>query len=82
MDFERFFNLAVNFLQAYPVLAVILVVGVVIVATAKPKDIYKFLVFAVIMGVVFYVISQLGESTSTGLNQKDEMIHQTRKKDF
>jgi hypothetical protein len=54
----------------------------IIVATAKPKDIYKFIVFAVIMGVVLYILSQLGDSTSTGLQQKDKMIYQTRKKDF
>ena len=59
-----------------------LVVGLVIVSTAKPKDIYKFIVFAVFMGVILYIISQFGETASTGLKQKDEMIHQTQKKDF
>jgi lipopolysaccharide export LptBFGC system permease protein LptF len=61
---------------------IILVVGLIIVSTVKPKDIYKFLVFAIIIGVIFYIISQLGESTSTALKTQDEMIHQTRKKDF
>ena len=82
MDFERLLNTGINFLQNHPIAVIVLVVGLVIVSTAKPKDIYKFLVFAVIMGVVFYIISQLGESTSTGLDKKDEMIQQTRKKDF
>ena len=82
MNFERLLHTGINYLQGNPIAVIILVVGFVIVLTAKPKDIYKFLVFAVIMGVVFYIISQLGESTSTGLKQKDDMIHQTRKKDF
>jgi len=72
----------IYFLKNNPIITVALVVGVVIFATAKPKDIYKFIVFAVIMGVAMYIISMLGESTSTGLDQKDDMIHQTRKKDF
>jgi hypothetical protein len=82
MDFERLLNTGISFLQNHPIAVIVLVVGLVIVSTAKPKDIYKFLVFAVMMGVVFYIISQLGESTSTGLDKKDQMIHQTRKKDF
>jgi uncharacterized phage infection (PIP) family protein YhgE len=82
MNFERFLNTGINFFQNYPIAVIILVVGLVIVSTAKPKDIYKFLVFAIIMGVIFYIISRLGESTSTGLDNKDEMIQQTRKKDF
>ena len=82
MDFERLLNSGISFLQNHPIATILLVVGLVIVSTAKPKDVYKFLVFAIIMGVVLYIISQLGESTSTGLKQKDEMIHQTRKKDF
>jgi len=32
--------------------------------------------------VIIYIISQFGGLTSTGINQKDEMIHQTIKKDF
>jgi len=82
MNFERLLNTGINFLQSHPIAVIILVVGLVIVSTAKPKDIYKFLVFAVIMGVILYIISQFGETASTGLKQKDEMIHQTQKKDF
>lgn len=82
MNFERLLNTGINFLQSHPIAVIILVVGLVIFSTAKPKDIYKFLVFAIIIGVIFYIISQLGESTSTALKTQDEMIHQTRKKDF
>ena len=82
MNFERLLNTGSNFLQNHPMEVIILVVGLVIVSTAKPKDIYKFIVFAVIMGVILYIISQFGETASTGLKQKDEMIHQTIKKDF
>ena len=82
MNFERFLNTGINFFQNYPIAVIILVVGLVIVSTAKTKDMYKFLVFAIIMGVIIYIISQFGGLTSTGLNQKDEMIHQTIKKDF
>ena len=82
MNFESFLNTGINYFQNHPIAVIILVVGLIIVSTAKPKDIYKFLVFAIIIGVIFYIISQLGESTSTALKIKDEMIHQTRKKDF
>jgi hypothetical protein len=74
--------MGINFLQSHPIAVIILVVGLVIVSTAKPKDVYKFIVFAVIMGVILYIISQFGEIASTGLKQKDEMIHQTQKKGF
>ena len=74
--------MGINFLQSHPIAVIILVVGLVIVSTAKPKDVYKFIVFAVIMGVILYIISQFGEIASSGLKQKDEMIHQTQKKDF
>ena len=82
MDFERLLNSGIYFFKSNPIVAFALVIGLIIVATAKPKDIYKFIVFAVIMGVVLYILSQLGDSTSTGLQQKDKMINQTRKKDF
>ena len=82
MNFERFLNTGINYFQNHPIAIIILVVGLIIVSIAKPKYIYKFLVFAIIIGVIFYIISQLGESTSTALKTKDEMIHQTRKKDF
>jgi hypothetical protein len=82
MNSERLVNTGLNFLQNHPIAVIILVVGLVIVSTAKAKDIYKFLVFAVIMGVILYIISQFGNSASTGLKQKDEMIHQTQKKDI
>ncbi len=82
MNFERFLNTGINYFQNHPIAIIILVVGLIIVSTAKPKDIYKFIVFAVIMGVIFYIISQFGETASTGLKQKDEMIHQTQKKGF
>jgi len=75
-------NTGINFLQNHPIEVIILVVGLVIVSTAKPKDIYNFLVFAVIMGVILYIISQLGNTASTGFKQKDKMIHQTRKQIF
>ena len=71
-----------NFLQNHPIETIIQVVGLVIVSTAKPKDMYKFLVFAVIMGVILYIISHLGDTASTGLEQKDKMIHQSKKEDF
>jgi lipopolysaccharide export LptBFGC system permease protein LptF len=82
MNFERLLNTGINFLQSHPIAVIILVVSLVIFSTAKPKDIYKFLVFAVIMGVILYIISQFGETASIGLQQKNEMIHQTQKKGF
>ena len=82
MNFERLLNTGSNFLQNHPMEVIILVVGFVIVSTAKPKDIYKFLLFAVIMGVILYIISQIGDTASTGLQQKDKMIHQSKKGDF
>jgi len=82
MTFENSLNTGLNYLQNHPVVVIILVVGLIIISTAKSKDIYKILVFAIIIGVIFYIISQLEESTSTALKIKDEMIHQTRKKDF
>ena len=63
-------------------LVIFIAIGLIIVSTAKAKGIFKFVVFAIIIGVILYIISQLGETTSTALKNKDDMIYQTRKKDF
>ena len=82
MKFEKLLNTSIIFLQNHPIVAIILVVGLIVVFIAKPKGVYKFLIFAVIMGIILYIISQFGNLASTGLKQKDQMIHQTQKKDF
>jgi hypothetical protein len=82
MNFERFFNTAINYFQNHHLVIIILIVGLFIFSTLKLKNIYKFLIFATIIGVIFYIMSQLGDSTSNALKIKDEMIYQTRKKDF
>ena len=82
MNFERFFHTAINYFQNHHLAVIILIVGLIIVSTVKLKNIYKFLIFATIIGIIFYIMSQLGDSTSNALKIKDEMIHQTRKKDF
>jgi hypothetical protein len=82
MNLERFFNTAINYFQNNHLAIIILIAGLIIVSTVKLKNIYKFLIFATIIGVIFYIMSQLGDSTSNALKIKDKMIHQTRKKDF
>ena len=82
MNFKIFFNTYINYFQNNNLSIIILIVGFIIISTVKLKNIYKFLIFAAILGIIFYIMSQLGDSTSNALKIKDEMIHQTIKKDF
>jgi lipopolysaccharide export LptBFGC system permease protein LptF len=82
MQIERWLDTGIHYLQNHPLVVLLLFVGLIIVSTVKAKGIFKFVVFAIIIGVILYIISQLGETTSTALKNKDDMIYQTRKKDF
>lgn len=80
MFIEELFDTAVNYFQhnIYVGLGILIVLSIFIIN--KTKDTIKFLVFVLALLLVIYIVSLAGRSMFTGVDKKDQMIHQTLRK--
>ncbi len=76
--FEEQLQNVLVFLQANPIIAVILGSVVVTLFYSKPKEMFKLLVFCIFIAVVFYFLTLFAGTVDTGAKQSDQMIHKTK----
>ena len=74
---EQLLN-ALTFLQTNPVIAVIIGAIVLLLFLSKPKEMFKLVAFCLFLVVVFYCITLLAGTLSTGSDQKDQMIYKSK----
>jgi len=74
---EQLLN-ALAFLQTRPIIAVIIGAIGLLLFYAKPQEMFKLLAFCLFLVVVFYCITLLAGTLSTGSEQKDQMIYKSK----
>lgn len=77
MNIETLLAAGIAFYQNYTIPAVAIFVVIAVIAFKKPKDFFKLLLVGLAIGVIFYLISFMGESMSTGIEQKDTLTHKS-----
>ena len=78
MNFDSLVILGRSFFYQHTIIAICILVGLVAFACFKPKIVMKIGVFAMIMGVLFYIISLLGGTLSTGVKHKDTLTERSQ----
>ena len=73
---EQLLN-ALAFLQTNPIIAVIIGAIVLLLFYSKPKETFKLVAFCLFLVLVFYCITLLAGTLSTGSDQKDKMIYKS-----
>jgi len=76
MDFSVILNSIVIFLQDNPLITLAMTVVLIILLYRKPKIFFTIFFITLLLGVVLYVISIV---SSTGVSQKQELIHKSIK---
>lgn len=62
-------NSWVDFVQNYPILAIIIIAAFGIWTYLKPKPVFKLLTVVLVIGALGYVVSFLVNLTSTGIDE-------------
>ena len=78
MDWENVIEKGITFFRSHTVVAAIIIVVLCVFGYLKPKEFFKLLLLAAALGVGFYIISLLADSMSSGLQQKDTMMHKSQ----
>ena len=73
MNLDYFVTIGRNFFYRHTIIAVAIIVAIAVFACFKPKVMLKMGVFVSVMGVLFYIISLLGGTLSTGVQHKDTL---------
>jgi len=77
MNFDNLANQVVNVYQQYTIVVVVLAVGLLIMIYRNPKESFKLLVFLLFLAAVIYAIGLFGETVTTGVGSKQQMIDKT-----
>lgn len=79
IDFNSFYLLVLQFISEHILLTIALGVALCYSLYKKPEGTVKFLAFCLFLVAVFYIMSLLSQSSSTGLNQEDNLIHKSER---
>jgi len=79
MNIETLLAAGTTFYQNYTIPAVAILIVIAVLAFKKPKEFFKLLLVGVAIGIIFYLISFMGDSMSTGIEQKDTLTHKSGK---
>ncbi len=74
MNPEALFNTCMGFYYAHKLITVIGIVVVAVLAYIKPKEVLKLIAIFAVAVVVIYLLSLMGDMTSTGKSQKEKMV--------
>ncbi len=77
MDIDQVMGRITGLYHSHTPVAIGVLVILLVLAVAKPKAATKLLLFALVMGVIFYMLAYLGQSMFTGVQHKDTMIHKS-----
>jgi 4-hydroxybenzoate polyprenyltransferase len=76
--FEAQLQNILAFLQTNPVIAVAIGAVVVVLFYSKTKEMCKLVGFCLFIAVVFYFLTLLAGTVSTGSKHKDQMIYKSK----
>ena len=74
MDFAELISAGINFFQTQTLIAIIIIGVLGILFYLKPKAMFKLVALTLAFVAVFYILSLMGDVTSTGISQKREMV--------
>ena len=78
MNLDYFITIGRNFFYTHTIIAVSIIVAIAIFACFKPKAMLKLGIFGLVMGVLFYIISLLGGTLSTGVKHTDTLTDRSQ----
>ena len=79
MDLGTIVQTSVHFLQTHQLLSLVGGIALLVWAVKKPMDFAKFAIFVLILAVILYFLSLIGDSTSTGMRFKNDAGKRTEK---
>ena len=79
IDFNSYYNLVLQFLSSHLLFAVALGIIILYALYKKPEGTIKFLAFCLFLVAVFYTMSLLSQSGSSGVGQQDTLIHKSER---
>lgn len=79
MSFEALYAAGEGFFQNYTIPAVVVLGVITVFALKKPKELFKLLLVGLAIGIIFYLITFMTDSMSTGIEQKDTLTHKSDK---
>lgn len=79
MEFDSLLAQVSDFFSQYPYVLAIIAVILLYLAYRKPKESFKFIIFLLFLAAVFYGLSLLHETLTTGSKGADGMVNKSRK---
>lgn len=74
MNFAELISAGINFFQTQTLIAIIIIAVLGILFYLKPKAMFKVLAIILVFVAALYMLSLMGDVTSTGISQKREMV--------
>ncbi len=74
MDFAELISAGINFFQTQTLIAIIIIAVLGILFYLKPKAMFKVVTLILVFAAAFYILSLMGDVTTTGMSQKREMV--------
>lgn len=78
MDINALLASCQLFFQNNKITVAVIIAALALFSYLKPKIFSKLLMLALLLGVVLYIVSLLGESATTGIEQKDQMMYKSK----
>lgn len=78
MDFNTLLESCQLYFQNNKWVALALIAALCVFGYLKPKQFFKLLILSLFVGAVLYIVSLLGESSTTGMEQKDQMLRKSQ----
>ncbi|MEW6521534.1 MAG: hypothetical protein AB1461_19220 [Thermodesulfobacteriota bacterium] len=78
MDINALLASCQLFFQNNKITVAVIIAALALFGYLKPKIFLKLLMLALLLGVVLYIVSLLGESATTGIEQKDQMMYKSK----
>lgn len=79
MDTKEIYDIIIAFICGHTLIVICSVAALSLFIYYKPKTMFKIMLLALGIGIVFYIISLMGESMFEGVQKKEEMGHKTKK---
>lgn len=70
MDVETTIDAVINFYHSQPVITIIIILVLIALSYFRPKPMLRLAGIALVFLAILYLLSLLGDVTSTGLSQK------------
>ncbi|MCX5869633.1 MAG: hypothetical protein NTY00_03145 [Deltaproteobacteria bacterium] len=79
IDFNSFYALVLQFFSNHIPIAIALGIAIIFFLYKKTEATVKFLAVCFLLVAVFYTMSLLSQSSSSGVTQEDNLIHKSER---